>query len=166
MRADRRLYARVRTGVRLRGWGRLRGRKIHRRRDIHGVEASNLQGFASSPVEADGYRCRVTRHRGSRASLARTQRARPGPRMGSVRGGEGGYGADVVEVVVGPDHGGDDLASDVESACCRSLALWLRRCPGVTTVAVLMIDTVFGGVVLPDRAHVEVEGDVVGVVGD
>ena len=38
--------------------------------------------------------------------------------------------------------------------------------PRVTTVAAWVIDTVFGGVVLPVGEYAEVEEDVVGVVGD
>ena len=141
--------------------------------EIHGVEAADLEHFLgrSSPVEADfahgavvdiavedlGVRVRGPAGPGGGAHAGAEDQVRAG--------GEGGHVADVVEVVVGPDHRVDVFAAYVQSA-----AVGVERRgdvgPGRDYRGGLDDGDGFGSGVFPVRAHAEVEYDVVVVVGD
>ena len=140
--------------------------------EIHGVEAADLEHFLSrSTVEADfahgaavdiavedlGVRVRGPAGPGGGAHAGAEDQVRAG--------GEGGHVADVVEVVVGPDHRVDVFAAYVQSA-----AVGVERrgyvAPGRDYRGGLDDGDGFGSGVFPVRAHAEVEYDVVVVVGD
>ena len=140
--------------------------------EIHGVEAADLEYLVGrSPVEADFADGAAVDIAVEDLGLGVRRPAWPGggahagaeDEVGA--GGEGGHVADVVEVVVGPDHGVDVFAAYVESAAVGVERRGYVGAGGDYRGGLDDGDR-FGSGVFPVRAHAEVEYDVVVVVGD